>query len=255
MLEKIGSDEEDVIGKKYKIYDLYEEKNEHEYDNLMNLYDYVGDSITVTGIADAEEEDCDVLLCDEVYDEIQKDFVFFISGRIGIKTNNFDRAINILLKNDCVVDDPFLNEAYGLDDTREKYGSFIVLILSALVFASCAIIISFITFFINDNSKNIGILKSLGYDYKELKFMFIVNQIKNVLISDMVGFTTFLISVKVLNQIKRKGMLTNPYDFIKVNGKITAIVMLLFVIYSLFAALFPLKKIDKMTIIDAIRKG
>ncbi len=250
LLEKLGMDENEAIGKSYKLADIYDKKFKHEFDHRLNLYEYVK-TFTITGIA--YDEESDVFLYKDLYDEVLEKYVLYRGNHIGVMTDNYDKAVDLLVENDCMVDDPFLSEANGMVYVRDDYEPFIILVLVVLAFLLCFVIILFISFFIKDNSRNIGILKSLGYDYKELKIMFVIKQIKNVVISEIIGFSLYYITILVANHVKRKTMVAKPFDYFKTNVRVSVIVIMLVLICSFIAAMIPLRKINKMTVIDAIK--
>jgi putative ABC transport system permease protein len=186
----------------------------------------------------------------------------------GIKTTIKEAGVRIKLSTLEVTIDPLyreetieiLKEKYDVDDAKELLDtiySYLLIVSTILgVFALVALTVSsimiYITTHINvvERTKEIGILKSLGFVKSEILFLFLIESVLTGLISSIICITlTELISL-LINQITQDLF---TFSFVVVEMKAIISIVLLGVTLSSLSGFKPALNASRKDAVEALR--
>lgn len=242
---------DDVVGKTYYLKDLYQETYKDSFSEYMNLFDYLGTKVTVVGVADF---DGDVCVSKDVFDEIKEDYYdVFVYNKIGIYQENWDGIVKDIHNNKMQVDDEKLNDVYDIVNIKPTLLKYIALALILMIVLTVFIMISIISYSIEDNNKIIGILKSLGISHGDIKKIFIIQPITIIIISFVFAMGLLVVLVKYINFEYMKQNVGIVLDIIHVNPIAIIISLILALIIGIITVMLPLKEMDKKTIVETLR--
>ena len=123
--------------------------------------------------------------------------------------------------------------------------SFISLLVSTIMIG----IITYIN--IVEKTKEIGILRSLGFSKSNVKTIFMLESVIIGLISFIISFITlFLLCIPINNYLYK---LLDMKNIFVLTGSNILIILLLSIFLCIIGSRFPLRGITKMKIVDTIR--
>ena len=141
---------------------------------------------------------------------------------------------------------------YNIEQTSNMISS-IFLVLS-LIFTIIAILtsINVITISINSRKKEIGILRAIGTKKRDIEKMFIFENLVISVFSFVVSMCLVYLGIHIINLILTKKSIVNT-TFLITNGYCWLISFGISFVLSLVACVIPLKHINKLNPIDAIK--
>ena len=242
---------DDVIGKTFYLKDLYQDAYKDSFSEYMNLYDYLGAKVTVVGVSDF---DGDVCVSEDVFVEIKKDYYdVFVYIKIGIYEEKWDDIVKDIHHNKMRVDDEKLNDVYDIVNMKPTLLKYIALALILMIVLTVFIMISIIGYSIEDNSRIIGILKSLGISSNDIKKTFIIQPITIIVISFVLAFAALIVLVNYINVEYMKQNAGIVLSIIHVNPIAVIISLILAFLIGTITVILPLKEMDKKTIVETLR--
>lgn len=242
---------EEIIGKTYYLKDLYDNKYGNSLSENMNLYDYLGEKITVVGIADFEG---DVYVMDNVYNDMAKDYYdIYIYDKIGCYSKDWTSVVKNLHKSKFMVSDSNLENVYVLVNMKPVLLKYIILVLMIMVTLTLFLMISLISYSIRDNSKVIGIMKSIGISKIDIKRIFAIEPIK-IMLTTFSGAVLLLFGiVRYINIEYASGLYGRAYEILPISPLAILLTGMFMIVIGFVTVLLPLKEMDNKTIIDTIR--
>ena len=242
---------DDVIGKTFYLKDLYQDAYKDSFSEYMNLYDYLGTKVSVVGVADF---DGDVCVSEEVFTEIKNDYYdVFVYNKIGIYQERWDDIVKSIHHNKMRVDDEKLNDVYDIVDMKPNLLKYIALALILMIVLTVFIMISIIGYSIEDNSRIIGILKSLGISTSDIKNIFIIQPIIIIAISFVLALVALIVLVNYINAEYIKQNAGVVLNIIHVNPISVIVALILAFAIGTITVILPLKEMDKKTIVETLR--
>ncbi len=194
-----------------------------------------------------------LLVSEEDYKYIKEnsDYVYGHSYSIDVSDmEKFEKAYN-----DCEVNVIF-NGNWSL--VKMSYVMDTIIAAIFLMISVCLVIISAImlkftiTFTVNEDYKEIGILKAIGISNIDIRKLYMSKYIFLALIGAILGFVVSIpVSKIMLNEITKNILLTGENGNIMVNLILSCIV----VVVVILSAYFSTAKINRFTPMDAIRSG
>lgn len=236
----------DSIGKMYTFKDIRADKYNNYYDNEIALNEYFPNGFIVKNIV--EDLNADYYISNNVFDQIILDYDYYSRPSYYLIKN--DNNLNNI--NNYKFDEININTMYN----KEKSFNETRILLNILVLSFTLLLIvyniMYISQILSNSLKSIGLFKSFGFEYKEIKkiynMYFIRSNVSIVLFSSLIYNIIYLI----YEIIQKDKMLYNKV-FIDNYSCIVYIVLLIFIIISILIRINLYKKIKRLEPIDLIR--
>lgn len=176
-------------------------------------------------------------------------------NQVLIKVNeneNYKKLIHNLYENKFKIDNDFVEYFLQFASTMEKYSSFIQIGTIIWFIIVTLLLYSFISNSIKDNSKQIGILKALGANIKDIYKIFTFEALLIGILASLFGVLGFYFGGLLVNNIVTSLFYT--FYFPIFNGNIvTILIMILSTLLILFISLIiPMSKIKNIKPIEVI---
>lgn len=241
----------ELIGKSFNLIDLYGEKYKTALTEKMNLYDYLGEKVTIVGVA---EFDGDVLVCEEVYKKLNEDYYsVYCFENMGCYSEEWTDLTKLLHETNFRIEDENIKDVYEIVDMRPVLMKYIVGVIIIMVILTMFLMISLISYSVKDNSKIIGLLKSQGICKKDLKHIFAIRPFKNIFISIIFALAALLWVVKYINNEYNMYASKRIIEILPTSVISVIITLVLTIILAVVSLVWPLKMMDRQTIIDNIK--
>lgn len=242
---------EDIIGKTYNLKNLYSEEYGNSLSKNMNLYDYLGKTITVVGIADF---DGDVLVKATVYNKISEEYYgLYRYDRIGYYMDKWDGIVQQIHGHGLRISDDNLKNVYMLVDMKPALIKYIVFILSIMTILTIFLMTSLIGYSIKDNSKVIGILQAIGINKNDIKKIFMIEPIKIMIVSFCIAIPLVVMTINAINTEYSNSLIGRAYEILPLSIPSVLIVLIITTTIGSVTTLLPLKELEKKTIIETIK--
>lgn len=240
-----------ITSKTYSLKDLYSEKYGNAMSEKMNLYDYLGKEIIVVGLADF---DGDILVEENVFQKILDDYYdVFCYDKMGCFSDKWYSTVKNIHKNGLRISDDNLKNVYMLVDIKPVLLKYIVLILLMMLILTIFLMISLIGYSIKDNSKTIGILYAIGINKKNIKNIFMIGPIKAIITAFSIAILLMIMVVKYINAEYCNSLIGRTYEILPISIHSVLIVLIVTMIIGVVTVVFPLKEMEKRTIIENIK--
>ena len=225
--------------------------------DFNNLYSYPNKNIKVTNILKTNLS--------------RYDNSIFINYDSVLFKNNISLSINLnkqLSKNDYnyILNNyhygvKILDNNYAFDDlffaiNFEKL--FYVLFGLIIISISAIMMVGFNISSIIQNVYSMGVLQSIGFSKKEIKLAYLSNSIIITILGILISLIAYEFTFYLDNNYELLSIIFDPYIYFSfdlrllTNVKIS--IILLIIVIILISTIYPLQKINKLDIIDSIRK-
>ena len=242
-----------LLNKPYRLKNLYDSKYGCSYWNMLNLYDYMGDNITIVGVVDGSD---DYYILPSVYEQLyekyriyheypyyifadeevlQKDIQKLSADDVRIKGNDFDKVYDLIMNIEML-----------------KIGLFIAVAILGVL--SVLQMISLYSYSINDNKKTIGVLRTLGVNKADTKRIFTVECVVVSVTSYVIALIVNVFVISMMNDFISQNIFEfEGLDFLRMRFIIVLIAGIISCVLSVLSVLIPLRKYSKMKIIELIK--
>ena len=252
-LESIQREQEDVLGKTYSLYDIYDEEYGTAYWNLLNLYDYIGKNFTIVGVA---EGDGDFYVTQSLYDSMFEDNAkYYEMGYcLLVDDDALYKDMSNLVKNDVKINDSKLKKVYEVIENVNMGRIVMLIVVFIISILTILQMVSLFSYSINDNKKTIGILRTLGVTKSDTKKIFTLECIVVSMISFAVAIAVGLVLTGILNDIiSQKIFMFEGFSFLRMRVVVVVMVGLINCALSVLSVLVPLRKFSKIKIIELLK--
>lgn len=244
------------IGDMFAFKNLYEDTYSNSYNGYLNLYDYYKNGIVVVGILnDSDKYTNDVYINDSVYKNIYDSYYNYYKYDLGIipKSDFYNELVNITKKEKISLIDNGIQKIESFKNTINEIKPILFLVLAISIGINIMTINTFIGISIDENKKNIAIMRSLGITTKDCSRIFIFEYgilFLNTLILTVISIAIISNRVNILYSGK---MNENNIKIIAINIFILVITSLVELFSNYFSIVFPIKKLKKRTIAEIIK--
>lgn len=242
---------QDILGKTYNLKNLYSKEYGNSLSENMNLYDYLGKTVTVVGIA---HFDGDVLVKEDVYEKISEEYYsVYCYDRIGYYNDKWDSIVDALHEDGLRISDNSLKNVYMLVDMKPVLIKYIVFILLIMIILTIFLMISLIGYSIKDNSKVIGILQAIGINKKDIKKIFMIEPIKIVILAFCMAIPLLVMVISHINTEYCNSLTGRAYEILPLSIPSVLIVLIVTIVIGTIIVMLPLKEMEKKTIMETIK--
>ena len=205
----------------------------------------------MVGIADF---DGDVLVEQNAYQKISEEYYsVYRYDRMGCYGDKWDDIVRSLHEKGLKISDDSLKNVYMLVDMKPVLIKYIVFIFIIMVILTIFLMISLIGYSIKDNSKVIGILYAIGINKKDIKKIFMIEPIKVMIISFSTAIVLLIMVIEYINIEYCKSLIGKTYEILPISIPSILIVLIVTMLIGIIMVIFPLKEMEKKTIIETIR--
>lgn len=237
----------------FDIKDLDKQNFSEDLSQYINLYEYLGEQVTVVGIASME---ADVMVCDTAYKQISNIYYdIYYYDALGVFSDEWEEIIEYLHDNDYQVVDKSLNDVYLISEMKSEAIVYILLLLIIMITITLLLFVSFISYNVKDNSRLIGILRSMGVTWKDVKRLLMVEPLIIIIISIVIAITASLGLVHYINLSYLSKAMFRQLEIIIVEWHSYAISAVGVFCFGIFSAWLPIVLMDKKEIIDLIKEN
>lgn len=246
----------------YRLPDLYDEKYNGQYGMVTNLFDYTGKKVAIVGIYDSETHpDCsDFVVRDEVFETLKKDYaenlnyqniLVFTNQDLYEKINRMS-DLNMEISNEDICDSLYDNK--HVTKTANDYLLLVIAVIAIMVFF---LLISFLTYNVNDQSRRIGIFRVVGVSRKDVERIYLVNSFITSTISVVLSCVIAVILTNSVNRFMEtvsKNEWSHAFDTFVINYPHMVIRAFLIIVLSLLVTIVPLKILFRKRIISLLNE-
>ncbi len=252
-LELEGKKSEDYIGKEYKLINIYEEQYGYAYWNMLNMYDYFGESITIVGVATGKG---DYYISPSMYEKIFNEVKTYYEKHnfLLVDDSEIEEDIFNILNNDVKVSDTQLAKVYEMMLNIDSFKMILLVVSAVITFLAILQMISLYSYSINDNKKTIGVLRTMGVNKADTKKIFTVECIVVSTISFIISIVMGIFATGIINNYIDKNVLNyDGFEFLRMRLIVVLIIGVVACLLSVISVLIPLRKYSKMKVIELIK--
>ena len=252
--DRIGIQDEkgNFATKSYPLLDIYDGKYDHNFDDGINLYDYLGPEITIVGVADVSG--ADVLLMPEIYEYIAEEYSnLYFFDEIGLTGETAVKYAGKIINKGYWVG--YYNLSYPEDLKNELDLAFplALFFLGIVIILLAAMMVLHIRFEIRDNYHNIGIFKAIGLSETDITRIFLRKPVRNLGRSLGIGLLLYILFVIAVNLGNTKVLGYRKFITLLLDFPPVIIAMIAIYVIGVFLAWVTIKGTDKKTLIGVIR--
>lgn len=244
---------EDIVGNVYKLTDFYGDKYGCAYWNMLNLYDYMGESFTVVGVAEGYG---DYFVTPSLYNIMFEEFKTYNERPfyLLVDEKTFGDDIHRLMENGVKIKDPKLENVYMLIDDIDMIKVAMVIVVAVIALLSVLQMISLYSYSINDNKKTIGILRTMGVNKSDTKRIFTVECMLVSTVSFIIAIVICIFMTQGINRLLCDAFLElQDFSFLHMRLVVVLITGVVSCALSILSVLIPLAKYSKIKIIELIK--
>ncbi len=246
-----------VQNKIYSYEDIYNEKYNGYYSENINLNNYFKNGVIIVGIVQNEDIPLisNVYLYDEAWNEIIEDYYsyYFTDYLLYYDLGNYSEFINSINNQGLFIDEPGLYNIREFSNVLNSIKGILYMALFLTTILNFIMIGTFINISVNENKRNIGILRTLGVSSKDCGNIFSIEFYALYLISVCWSIITILIVLNVANNIYASGLDDRVYNIVKLNLGMLIGVILLELVINVICAYVPINKIKRKKPIEILR--
>lgn len=243
----------DILNIKYKQNDLYDSKYGVSFWNMINLYDYMGENISIVGVVDEAGE---YFITTSLYNTLFEEYKTYFEPTYYMIADEktLMNDISNISDNDIKIIDDELTKVYELIENIDYFKVFLFLFLLIIIILFIFQMISQFSYSINDNKKTIGILRTIGVTKADTKKFFIIECLIISFFSFLVAIIASIIITNVINNFVNQNILEiYNYNFLRTRLILVIIIGIINCVLSISSVIIPIKKYSKAKIVDLIK--
>jgi len=155
---------------------------------------------------------------------------------------------------DVIINEPSVRLIYSVRDMVISLMPVLQILLFIALLITMLVLFSSITFSINSNSRQIGILRSIGVTRNDTVRIFVAETII-ALIALIVSYVMDVVLTIYINNMYAASLAENPFDIIIPNIVICLIVPLITVVLTLVSSVIPIRMMSKKRPVEIVRSS
>lgn len=247
----------DVIGGEYFFKNIHEDIYNNYYSDYQNMYDYFKDGVLIVGIIDAEKEDStkDIYISEKIWTNILHDYYeyYYTDVLLMPQQEEYKKIVSLADEMEIMFDEPAINNIVWFDMTIQKLEIVLLMILIVVLILNLILIGTFVNISINENKRNIGVLRSLGVPISECMQIFSIEFYIIYIFSICLATMSILLIIGFVNNFYSQGLGEVKYDIIKFNVIVYIVVISIECLMNYISTIAPIKKIKKQKPIETIK--
>lgn len=235
-----------------KVKDLQSQNYSEDLSRFINLYNYLGDNVVVVGVASME---ADVMLTSEVYNHICKTYCdIYYFNSLGIYSEDREHTVKQLHDMEYQLADESLSDVYLLSGLKIKALGYIAALLFIMIILTILLFISFISYNVKDNARLIGVLRSMGITWKDVKRILMAEPLMIIMFSVIFAAVGSLLTVCIVNHAFMSSFMMRAYKIIVLEWQGYLLTAISIFITGLLSVWLPVIMMDKKEIIQLIQE-
>ena len=242
-----------ILGKTYKFYDYNDSKYGSSYWSNINLCDYMGESVTVVGVARTEADYCVTF---SLYERLFDDYMAYHKTQYCLlaEESTLKNDLCSLLDYDVKIMGFDFSKIYMLIDGVEAIKPALFIVVGVLVLLSILQMFSLYYYSIEDSKKTIGILRTMGVNKLDTIKIFMVECVTVFILSYVVAIGIGIFILNGVNTFINDNVLEfYGFDFLQMRFVIVIVAGLLSGTLSALSVIIPIKKYSKKKIIELMK--
>lgn len=237
----------------YMYQDIYADKYNGYFSSYLNLSDFYKDGVKVVGIV--QSGDSDFYVTANVWDKINELYYEYHFADLVVfpDSNQYNELIKNTYDNDIYYTEPGIAVVQNFEKTTIELRRMLYMILGAVLLVNFFTIAVFIGMSIDENKRNIGVLRSIGVPMGTCSKIFNFEFIIIYIVSAIIGVAGIIIAIMNINNMYIDKLPEDKFDIIIFSGLIFGIVLILQFVVGALSALIPIKKFNKLPIADTIK--
>lgn len=247
----------DVLGTKYTYRNMQEEKYNYFYSDALNMYNYFEPGFIIVGVVEAEDNEKDIYIANEVWDEILSDYYTYYWGDTVILPGEDDYKEIVIKAGEygIMFNEPSIRNIYYFDMTINRIKYVLLLVLLVVMIINLIMICTLVGISMSENRCNVGILRSLGVTMNECMKLFEIEFYSIYLVSGAMALIGISFIIKYVNTIFMDGLVEVKYDIIRFNLIMFLGVMVLEFITNFIAIRWPISKVKNRKPIEFLNEN
>ncbi len=256
-LQNHSMEMDDVLEMEYYYKDIHSFLYNDYYSDTQNMYDYYGDGVIIVGVIETETDDAtkDVYVYPDVWENMIDDNCkyYCASPLLLPMQGEYKDIVTAAAEEKILFDEPAINNIVYFQMIIQKLKLILTIILLVVMALNFILIGTFVSISINENKKNIGVLRSLGVTMPECMHIFSIEFYTIFLASISIATLAVFLINHVVNDFFSQGLYDVKYDIIKFNIIVYLVVAITECIISYISIKLPIKKIQRQKPIETIR--
>ncbi len=248
---------DDVLLNEYSFKDIHSSVYNNYYSDSPNMYDYYSNGVVIVGVIENETDDItkDVYVHPNIWMNIIDDnYKYFCAKPLLLpQQSEYNDIVTVAEKKEILFDEPAINNIVLFDIIIQELKLILGMILLIVMALNFILIGTFVNISINENKKNIGILRSLGVTMSECMQIFSIEFYAIYLTSLSIATLAIVFIIRFVNNFFSQGLNEVKYDIIKFNVIIYLIVTITECFISYISIKLPIGKMKKQKPIETIR--
>lgn len=256
-LQKHSLTAEQVLGKKYSFKDIHSPNYNNYYSDAQNMYDYYSNGIIISGVVEADNEGItkEMYVHPDAWNRIIDDNNKHYSAQLLLlpQKSDYKNIVSTAKEESLMFNEPAVNKIVSFDLTVQKMKLILSMILIVVVTLNFILIGTFVNISINENRRNIGILRSLGVTMRDCMHIFSIEFFTIYLASIVIATSAVFIIINIINNFFSQGLNGVKYDIIKFNIIIYLVILVAEYTIGYISIRFPISKMKKQKPAETIR--
>ncbi|MBQ2981666.1 MAG: ABC transporter ATP-binding protein/permease [Lachnospiraceae bacterium] len=239
--------------------DIYDKKFNEAYINYVNLFDYLSE-FKIVGVVDNYNGEfvSDIFLYDNMFRNIKNVYFDKTKDMKVFSLNHIDNKEleNILYRcqeKDITIDEGVVEVIDGFFESKNNMSYLFVAIMIVFAVIVFMLNISNIVDNIDLHKRNIGIMKALGVNKKELHKIFYIQSTITTFVLILIGLITMFIINYISNIVLNIKLETNNICYFGGEKMYLFVIVLAFFMFNMIYIKFLMRRIDKIKIIKLIK--
>lgn len=202
----LGYEENSAFPTEFRLPDLYSDKYYGKYNDYINMYDFLGKNIVVTGIYEdysiGDDFSPEILIDGDIYSKIFNyyyDYFFVDSYIICLDSEDSYNQIKEIHSAGYRIESGISKYVYEFISMRSQLKGEIICILVICSIIALFMMISYIVYNVRDHAYKIGIFRALGVERRDINQMFVIETALLCIISATLSYISALFFISLIN--------------------------------------------------------
>jgi len=256
LVENMGFEIDKKFPTEYRLHNLRSEQYKGKYDDIINMYDYMGKNIVISGIYDSDI-DYEILIDNDVYNKVKNEYYkyyFFDKYYVDFDSEKTYDYLKQLHDEDYKIETPLSNIIYFFVNLGEEFSFELKGLIVLMGLVMLTLMIYHILNMVKDNRYKIGIYRSIGVERRDIFMTFLIENVICCLISIILAMFVTGVLVKELNDKISSMFLMNNISIFMLRVDSIAIYSCVVLFLLILISIIPLERMMRKKIILLINR-
>ncbi len=231
----------------FKVTDLYDKEYGYDYYESLNLYDYLGDTVTVVGIASITSKSrSDVYIKDDVYSNIKEDYLKYYYGeQYLLYYEDIEKFVKQCEEKGIIIDNPVVSNINSFDALLNEAKVLLYVVMILIMLVLFMVIVSYVSYSISDSSRSIGIIRTLGITNRDVLKIYSQEALLLSILAIIVTLFETNIMLNFINDKYSEQILGYNTIFLEWNTSVMIVMIIIICVICILASAIPIRKLSK----------